>query len=894
MATTCQRCGKENAVGVRYCGQCSYDMTSGVTLQTPPVAESTLTSAQSPLKTDTLIGREIGGCVIETKIGQGGMGAVYRGMQTSLKRPVAIKILPEHLASNSSYIARFLKESEIVASIRHPNIVSVYDRGQAGSIFYFIMEFIEGRTASSLVLENGPLPAGDALEIMRQAAFALATAAAKGIIHRDIKPDNIMIDRGGLVKVTDFGLVKNTAETTGGITATHQVMGTPAFMSPEQCHGEIVDNRSDIYSLGMTFYMLLAGKPAYTAETTMALMLKHINEEPQPIHIRNPNAPGSVWPVMQRMLAKNPAHRFPDWPSVLQAFAQLAVDYPGEYVCSDLLRRMGSDETFVAGLATNMPTPRPTPTVDPQTLNVVDPVATQPFPQPQPPQPAPAPAARPPSTTAPPAYMQQTTPTVQKSGKPLLTGLAVLVIVILAGVGAYFIFLRSPDAPEISVSADVQKLAEEIKEALRLGDFNASRAKLNSLRDNYGDSGDSGTMKAFRDAEETLARLEPEWKKYHKALNDARKLQEEGRLADARSHLLEAKKLVVEVNVHLYLDNAVMDLEKKMTQMLVDAKTKAEKLGEQNRWDEAVKILDSARSFTIDVDESRQVARAIAAAEEKKKVSEQARQEKRYSDLLNKAREALAKRDLESVESRLAELGKLRPDDPAVLEISDRLRFETLIAVPAGKISLDGRDTNVPGFEIGAHEVTNRQYREFIDSGGYSKKVYWSGEGWLWKVKNHVSEPQFWDDSQFSAPLQPVVGISWYEAEAFCSWLSEVSANYYRLPTLAEWERAAVGPVGAAWPWGSETENPPANLRCRRSNSTVTVGSYAGGKSIAGCFDMIGNVSEWCNAGRKKGFLARGGSWLTDLDQVTAHSSRSLPPATRSNRIGFRFIREVE
>ncbi|TET39218.1 MAG: hypothetical protein E3J72_00825 [Planctomycetota bacterium] len=861
MAAKCQRCGKENPLGTRYCGQCSFDMVSGVTLQTPPGAP-TMTSAGTA--EDPLIGREIGGCVIEAKIGQGGMGAVYRGMQTSLRRHVAIKILPEHLAENASYISRFLRESEIVASIRHPNIVAVHDRGQAGSIYYFIMELIQGRTVSDLVAEKKTLPPGDALEIARQAALALGTAAEEGIIHRDIKPDNIMIDRGGLVKVTDFGLVKNTMETTGGITAANQVMGTPAFMSPEQCQGRIADHKSDIYSLGMTLYMLLTGGPAFKAETTMAVMYMHINESPEPAHVRNPSVPESIWHVIERMIAKKPEERFQDWPSVLQAFASLVAEHPAEYAVSGLLHRSGSKRLPIVSGVT--PTPRATPTADPHTLKIESPVGTKPD-----------------------LPSRQATATIWRPKKRWLVGAGIGVLVVLVAVVLYYAWPRqSGIVKKPDKTAELQKLVAEVKKALEAGRFDVTQAKMKTLHEVFGDDKNPEIVEAMRKAEERLAKLEAEWRKFHEAVTEARRLQKQDKLADARERLLEARKIIVEVNVHVHLDNAVAGLEDKMHHRYIDVVAQAQELGNQGRWKEAVEVLRGAQEFAVDDTEAKQAAQAIAAAEEKKEAVE----EEQFAEKLQEARGALAKRDMETAKSRIAELSKLRPGNSNLKELSDRIRIESVVTIPAGKAKVGEVVSKVSAFTVGAYEVTNQQFSEFIKAGGYGKKAYWSDEGWLWRKKNKITAPRFWNDPRFNKPKYPVVGISWHEAEAYCSWLSEISGKRYRLPTEAEWERAAAGPEGAKWPWGKETENPPANLRSAAADWTTPVGQFPKGKSAAGCFDIIGNVAEWCGSGRAR--CARGGSWLASLEQVKSDSNRPIPASTRVNRIGFRFVREVD
>jgi formylglycine-generating enzyme required for sulfatase activity len=227
---------------------------------------------------------------------------------------------------------------------------------------------------------------------------------------------------------------------------------------------------------------------------------------------------------------------------------------------------------------------------------------------------------------------------------------------------------------------------------------------------------------------------------------------------------------------------------------------------------------------------------------------------------------------------------QLRPGDSFVKDAENRMKLETLVEVTASK--------ETASFRIGAYEVTNLQFSEFIAGGGYTNRSCWSEDGWKWKEAGQITSPRYWSNERLNAPEQPVVGVSWYEAEAYCKWASERSGRRYRLPSAAEWECAAKPPEGADWPWGNDVENPRANLRCSGNDCTLLVGQFKEGKIPAGCYDIIGNAAEWCGSASE--CYARGGSWRTPLERVKSDSAKPIPAATRLSGIGFRVVCEGE
>jgi serine/threonine protein kinase len=262
---------------------------------------------------EDLVGKTIGGKyrVVE-RLGRGGMAEVYKALQTSLERYVAIKVMHPFLADAQGFAARFEREAKSVAALHHPNIVQVYDFDVEAETPYMVMEFIEGATLKtrleSLSHRGQPLPLKAALKIVREIGHALAYAHKRNVVHRDVKPANVMVDTGGRVILTDFGIAKIL--TGPSYTASGATIGTPAYMAPEQGLGQSGDHRSDLYSLGVMLYQLTTGELPFDADTPMAVMLKHINEDLPPPHSVNPNLPESVERVILKSMAKKPADRY--------------------------------------------------------------------------------------------------------------------------------------------------------------------------------------------------------------------------------------------------------------------------------------------------------------------------------------------------------------------------------------------------------------------------------------------------------------------------------------------------------------------------------------------------------------------------------------------------------
>jgi serine/threonine protein kinase len=251
---------------------------------------------------------------LDTEIGRGGMGIVYRARDRRLKRQVAIKLLPPELAFRSEIKSRFLREAETAAQLSHPNIVPIYTVDEQEQLVFFVMAYISGDNLAKRLHERGVLTIDETRKVMREVADALAYAHDRGVVHRDIKPDNILLDAvTGRPMVTDFGIAR-AMDSSGDsrLTATGMAIGTPAYMSPEQAAGEReIDGRSDLYSLGILGYQMLTGEPPFAAGSTPAMLVKHISERPVPVEQRRPDVPTDLARSIMMCLEKDPAHRFP-------------------------------------------------------------------------------------------------------------------------------------------------------------------------------------------------------------------------------------------------------------------------------------------------------------------------------------------------------------------------------------------------------------------------------------------------------------------------------------------------------------------------------------------------------------------------------------------------------
>ncbi len=250
---------------------------------------------------------------LDQEIGRGGMGIVFRAKDRRLKRVVAIKVLPPELAFRAEIRQRFLREAETAAQLSHPNIVPIYSVDEREGLVFFVMACVEGPTLAKRLHDEGRIPVDDTRKILTEVSDALAYAHSRGVVHRDIKPDNILLDKDdGRAMVTDFGIARAIQEGADSrLTATGVAIGTPAYMSPEQAAGDReIDGRSDLYALGVVGYQMLAGRLPFQASSTPSMLMKHISERPQPVEAWRPETPPDLARAVMTLLEKEPEHRF--------------------------------------------------------------------------------------------------------------------------------------------------------------------------------------------------------------------------------------------------------------------------------------------------------------------------------------------------------------------------------------------------------------------------------------------------------------------------------------------------------------------------------------------------------------------------------------------------------
>jgi serine/threonine protein kinase len=363
------------------------------------------------LTEQSLVGQRFGGYEILEELGSGGMGKVYRARNVTLERTVALKMLAPFFSADQAFVQRFLKEARSAARLNHPNIVQIYDFGSVNGIYYLAMEYVKGESLRGY-LKRGRLNERDAVAVIREAVRPLSVAHAEGIVHRDIKPDNIMLTTKGELKIVDLGIAKRLDEDQD-LTQTGQAVGTPQYISPEQVKGLRVDARADIYSLGATFYHLLTGRPPYKGTSAAMVMTMHLTEPLPDPRAFEPSLSEGVCRILRKMLAKEREERYSDVAALdldlyrLQRGEMPAPEEPSATALETAISSVESDRPATAPPFITSPAPGPapgaamTPTPAPPLSTTPRPTTTPPAPLSTTPRPTAIPSGPSPAASAP-------------------------------------------------------------------------------------------------------------------------------------------------------------------------------------------------------------------------------------------------------------------------------------------------------------------------------------------------------------------------------------------------------------------------------------------------------------------------------------------------------------
>jgi serine/threonine protein kinase len=322
---TCSRCGTPVVAGAHFCSRCGHDVSGELAVLAtakmaaprpePPPQAQPQSEILEPLRRAMAGEYDIAG-----ELGRGGMATVFLAHDIALDRKVAIKVMTPSLVTGAGMVERFKREARTAASLSHPHIIPIYAVRETDQLLLFVMKFVEGRSLDSVIREQGPLAIPLVQAIMAQVGAALGYAHRRGIVHRDMKPANIMLDDEGWAVVTDFGIAK--VADARGLTMTGVTIGTPSYMSPEQCASKEITGATDQYSLGIVAYELLTGKVPFDADSLMGIMWKHFNEPPPPVQDSRPDCPDHIAEAIARMLAKDPATRWPTMDDAVAAIGQ--------------------------------------------------------------------------------------------------------------------------------------------------------------------------------------------------------------------------------------------------------------------------------------------------------------------------------------------------------------------------------------------------------------------------------------------------------------------------------------------------------------------------------------------------------------------------------------------
>lgn len=810
----CTNCGSQVSAGANQCPECGKPVSNEAG---KPITNASKSGDASATSSSTggsglapepgqLAGRLLGGRYqLGELIGSGGMGEIYRARRTHIGDAVAVKVLRSDVVGNEKTRQRFYREARAAAMLHHPNVVVIHDFGEddggaVGQIAYIVMELLNGRSLRQVLSDEGALDPLRAYSIVRQACAALEAGHRSGVIHRDIKPDNIILlshdEDSDHVKLLDFGIAKlrdkalDTLSVENNLTNIGTVIGTPNYMSPEQCQGEEADARSDIYSLGVVMYEILTGVMPFIAKTSTAVAIKHVTEAPRPLRELQPTLPAEVEAVVLNALEKTPEARPQSMLELARAFAAALKQADA----TSLLGRTGQPGTK----AIHIDTPRTDEMQGtPRTLTTPKPEATgDEF-----------------KTVISDEEEQQPLPVKVNEDAPRLTAVlapaadnSFKTVVTESAVDTQDKFKTDVSAEPVATSFDTVLTDEPL---------------VAQPRDAY------ATMipeppEPVRDAYATMIPVAPE-PKVNAAPNRTEIMQPP---AETKAQIFEGTELLSTPTPTI---SPVAKAEAESKSGKGSAKPdKKEKRKDRQQG----KAVASAAVTVVEIPQAPVTA------------SVQTGQKSGSQRVLLMGIAAVALAAALAAWAFLTDGNKPPVVDKPTTQASPAAT-NTPIAnapvVPAGMVYIpggefkvgreDGEENERPAhsiivapFFIGQTEVTNEQYAKFIEATGYFLPPSWQGKRY-----------------PVGADKLPVTDVTWADANEYAKWAQK------RLPTEEEWEIAARGTDGRVYPWGSIWEDDLANVAKDEANKRqlAPVGTYLRGQSFYGAFDMVGNAWEW-------------------------------------------------
>ena len=651
---------------------------------------------------------QLGRYEIIEEIGSGGFATVFRARDTVLQREVAVKIMRPLLMSDAGFVARFEREAQVAANLEHPHIIPVYDYGEENGRLYLVMKWVRQGSLEKR-LESGPLSFEEALAISRQIATALDYAHQRQIIHRDIKPDNVLLGNNDHVYLADFGLVKALQQSSLTASLSGGVLGTPAYVAPEIWHGQTALPQTDVYALACLLFEMVSGHPLFNAPTPPATMLLHFQEPKFP----------DEWPVAV--------------PSGLTNTLRWALS-------QDPFERHSSAGELVEALGklTNLPDEN-------------DPLA------------------------------------------------------------------KTYTALEINVQRG--EWDEAIKQA------------------------------------ESILSHDPGYR-----------------------------------NIQSLLDQALAGKARAGQSIwIAHWQEQAQKNVQAQKWDIALTAVERWLNLTPDNTEALALQQVIEANKnESSEVPGRAVNQQEDSAHFNLPH--LVQGDVP-----LAFMWCWVPAGEFTLGSGDRLEER-----PATRLWLEQ-------FWLARYPTTLGQYRQFVAGGGYDEKQWWLDAGWEWRCRHKIISPSNWEEQERRGKHYPVVGVNWYEAMAFCRWASTVQEQEIKLPSEAQWEKAARGTDRRKYPWGDDWDSTLCTVFIPKRANPTPVNKYdQRSESPYGCLDMSGNVWEWCStvygpypipATKERENLTdderrvlRGGAWHGNALSVVVTRRHAKYPTNRNAASGFRCL----